>query len=141
MGSRISITQADVSVRIGNKKPIYRWIEKVVKTEKRLPGELSIILCSDEFLLQMNNQFLKHNYFTDIITFDYSDGKRVSGELFISTDRVKENAKIFDVKFNDELHRVIIHGILHLCGYGDKTLKQKEIMRSKEDQKLKLRDI
>ncbi len=99
---------------------------------------IAIILCSDEYLLDINKKFLSHDYYTDIITFDYTEGKRISGELYISIDRVKENAKQLGVSFPNELHRVMIHGVLHLCGYKDKTRKDREMMRTKEDQKLKM---
>lgn len=99
---------------------------------------MAIILCSDEYLLDINKRFLDHHFYTDIITFDYCEGKVVSGELFISTDRVRENAEKYKIGFLDELNRVIIHGVLHLCGYKDKTEKDIKRMRSKENEKLKM---
>ena len=134
----ISIAQADVKIKLKGKRIIYDWIKTVIISEKRQPGEISIVLCSDKYLLDMNKQFLHHDYFTDIITFDYSAGKTISGELYISVDRVKENAGKFKAKFEQELHRVIIHGVLHLCGYMDKSASDQRKMRSKEDQKLKM---
>lgn len=136
--SSISISLADVHTTVKRKRILYDWIKRVIISEKKSPGEVSIVLCSDGFLLDMNNQFLKHNYYTDIITFDYSDKEVISGELYISVERVKENASIFNKSFDNELQRVIIHGVLHLCGYKDKTRKDQELMRKKEDQKLKL---
>jgi probable rRNA maturation factor len=138
MSSKISIALADVSIRILNKRKLYKWIEETIVSEKRVVDQISIILCSDEYLLEINKKFLEHNYYTDIITFDYSEGKFISGELYISIDRLKENASTFNTEFTTELYRVIIHGVLHLCGYADKTTKEASIMRKKEDAKLKL---
>lgn len=115
-----------------------RWIKAVAEKKKKIPGNLSYVFMSDEELLKLNVQFLKHNTYTDIITFDYSDGKTISGEIFISVDRVRENANKMNVDFDDELKRVIIHGVLHLCGYKDKTKSDAEIMRKEEDQGLRL---
>ena len=115
-----------------------RWIKAVAEKTKKIPGNLSYVFMSDEELLKLNVQFLKHNTYTDIITFDYSDGKTISGEIFISVDRVRENANKMNVDFDDELKRVIIHGVLHLCGYKDKTKSDAEIMRKEEDQGLRL---
>tara|TARA_B100001287_G_C22237773_1_gene324479 strand:+ start:103 stop:516 length:414 start_codon:yes stop_codon:yes gene_type:complete len=96
-------------------------------------GETSIIFCDDEYLKTINQKYLNHNYYTDIITFDYTVKNSISGDLFISVDRVKENANLNNEKFIRELYRVIIHGVLHLCGYNDKTDSQKKIIRAKED--------
>ena len=101
-------------------------------------GEISVVFCSDDYLLDMNTQYLNHDYYTDIITFDYSDDKIVSGDLFISFDRVKENAIIYAVPTIYELCRVIYHGILHLCGYNDKSEEEKITMRGKENEYLDL---
>ena len=114
------------------------WYSKVCLQEDKELGDLTIIFCSDTYLLDLNRQHLDHDYFTDIITFDYSDFPVVSGDLFISFDRVKENAFDFNVSFEHELHRVIIHGFLHLCGYLDKSEEDELIMRSKENQALSL---
>jgi probable rRNA maturation factor len=136
--AQISISQADIKINVQGKKAIYDWIKTVILSEKKQPGEISIVLCSDRFLLDMNKQFLDHDYFTDIITFDYTEGKRVSGELYISAERVKDNAEKFKSGFHNELHRVIIHGVLHLCGYKDKVDSDQKKMRRKEDQKLQM---
>ena len=136
--SNISIASADVSIRLAKKKELYRWVDLVIKSEKYIAGNICITLCSDEYLLEINKKFLKHDYYTDIITFNYNQGKLVSGELFISADRIKENADKFGTSFHDELNRVIIHGILHLCGYNDKTDVDTKQMRRKENQKLKM---
>ena len=112
------------------------WIEGVVKKESRLLEELVFNFCSDESLLKINKEFLKHDTLTDVIAFDYSASKAVSGEVFISVDRVHENAKEFDQDFNDEIRRVMIHGVLHLCGYKDKTPKDKALMSDMENRYL-----
>ncbi|HRD37075.1 MAG TPA: rRNA maturation RNase YbeY [Bacteroidia bacterium] len=117
---------------------IKKWIEKVAAKEKRSVGDLSYVFMSDEELLKINQQFLKHNTYTDIITFDYSESKKISGEIFISVDRVEENAKKMGTTFEDEIHRVIIHGVLHLCGYKDKTKIDSDNMRKQEDKALRV---
>lgn len=117
---------------------IKKWIEKVAAKEKRSVGDLSYVFMSDEELLKINQQFLKHNTYTDIITFDYSENKKISGEIFISVDRVEENAKKIGTTFEDEIHRVIIHGVLHLCGYKDKTKIDSDNMRKQEDKALRV---
>jgi len=96
-------------------------------------GTITIVLCSDDQLLEVNRQFLQHDYYTDIITFQYTDNQKVSGDLMISLDRVIENARTFKVSTEKELHRVMIHGVLHLCGYKDKRKTDKELMTKKEN--------
>jgi probable rRNA maturation factor len=117
---------------------ILDWYNQVSLQEDKQLGDVTIIFCSDEYLLEVNRQHLDHDYYTDIITFDYSDFPLISGDLFISIDRVKENATDFKVSFEHELHRVIIHGFLHLCGYLDKTEEDGFLMRSKENHALSL---
>jgi probable rRNA maturation factor len=117
---------------------ITSWYTSIALQESKELGELTLIFCSDDYLLDINREHLNHDYFTDIITFDYSDFPIVSGDLFISIDRVKDNAVDFNVSFEHELHRVIIHGFLHLCGYLDKSEEDELIMRSKENQALNL---
>ena len=117
---------------LSQKEPIKKWIGKIIRTEKRKCGKISYFFCTDKYLHALNKQFLGHDTYTDIITFDYSNGDEISGEIFISIDRVKENATKYKQVFNNELKRTIIHGVLHLCGYGDKTAVQKKIMREKE---------
>jgi len=112
---------------------IYEWINNSIQNENKQKGEINIIFCSDDYLLKMNKDHLNHDYFTDIITFDYCEKDLVSGDLFISTDRVGENAKKFNVEFNAELNRVIIHGVLHLIGYNDKTDEEQKEMTEKEN--------
>tara|TARA_Y100001933_G_C18662451_1_gene423352 strand:- start:68 stop:481 length:414 start_codon:yes stop_codon:yes gene_type:complete len=116
-----------------NEESISSWIDISIKKLKFEAGDISVIFCSDDYLKQININYLNHDYYTDIITFDYSDKNIISGDLFISIDRVRENADINNENFNREICRVIIHGILHLCGYNDKTSKEKEKMRKLED--------
>jgi rRNA maturation RNase YbeY len=114
------------------------WITEACTTEGFLIHELNYIFCDDDYLLKINQDYLQHDYLTDIITFDYVSGKNVSGDLYISIDRVKENAKEFNVSFDNELKRVMIHGVLHLMGYSDKTEAATAEMRAKEEEKIKL---
>jgi rRNA maturation RNase YbeY len=130
----------DVDFKLKNSKKTISWIKDSIKNEGKVPGELNFIFCSDNHLLQMNIDYLQHNTFTDIITFDTSEEKGlVSGDIFISIDRVNDNAIKFKKDPDNELHRVIIHGVLHLIGYSDKTANKKSIMRGKEDAYLSLR--
>lgn len=125
------------SILLANRKGLKLFIFKIFRKEKRKLLQLNYIFCSDDFLLKINNLHLEHNYFTDIITFDLSElPNQIIGEIYISTDRVKENASLIGVTINEELHRVIIHGVLHLCGYKDKTAKQKKDMRLLENKYL-----
>jgi len=112
------------------------WIINIIKSEKAVLGDLSYIFCSDNYLLKLNQKYLKHNSFTDIITFDYSEQKVISGEIYISIDRVRDNAIKFKEDFNRELLRVMAHGVLHLLGYKDKGKNEKEEMSTKEDEKI-----
>ena len=114
-------------------KNINTWIQDTIEKENKNLGEINIIFCSDEHLLKMNVEHLNHNFYTDIITFDYCEEKIISGDLFISKNRVEENAKKFEVSFSNEINRVIIHGVLHLLGYNDKTDEEKKQMRNKEN--------
>ena len=114
------------------------WIIHSLNLEKHKLGELTIVFCDDTFLHQLNVEFLNHDTLTDIITFDYNQGDMIFGEIYISIERVKENAEEFSVSFDEELRRVIIHGVLHLCGYKDKSNEDKVLMRMKEDNYLAL---
>ena len=116
-----------------------RWLRMVAGSEVRRVGDISIIFCSDNYILDVNMRYLQHDYFTDIITFDYCEGDRLSGDLFISVDSVRENALYYGTTFEDELNRVMVHGVLHLIGYDDHTEEEKKVMRSKEDYYLSLR--
>ncbi|HMU06264.1 MAG TPA: rRNA maturation RNase YbeY [Kaistella sp.] len=109
------------------------WLEDVIKTENKKLGEINYILCDDEYLLKVNQDFLDHDYYTDIITFDYVKGKTISGDIFVSLPRISDNAKTLVRDFNSEFHRVLAHGILHLMGYKDKTEEEITVMRQKED--------
>jgi probable rRNA maturation factor len=134
----IQFFNADVAYRLAQKTALRSWIESVIKKEGYSLEELTIIFCSDEYLYKMNVEYLKHDTYTDIITFDLSSVKHsINGELYISIDRVKENAKANSVTISNELHRVIIHGTLHLCGYKDKSPQSKKLMTTKEDESLK----
>ena len=117
---------------------ISSWLSSCIADLGYCLGELSIIFCSDEFLLEINKKHLNHDYYTDIVTFNYNVKKKLNGDLFISVDRVKDNASIFNENFNVELFRVIIHGVLHLCGFNDKTTNEQKEMRQKENHYLSL---
>lgn len=129
----IQYCSEDVSVPKFRKRKISSWIKETIISEGKIPGDISFIFCSDNYLLEVNKQYLNHDYFTDIITFDYVENTVVSGDIFISCDRVKENAREFNAEFLNELSRIIIHGVLHLCGYKDKSKKDKLLMTQKED--------
>jgi rRNA maturation RNase YbeY len=123
-----------VVISLENRQVLKRYIESMFKKEKRKLGYLTYIFCSDKKLLKINQDYLKHNYYTDILSFDLSEQNTpIRGEIYISIDRVKENAKNIGISFKNELHRVIFHGALHLCGYQDKTSDGKRQMREKED--------
>ena len=129
----------EISFILKDKNKLRKWIQVVIGNEGKLPGDLNYIFCSDNYLYKLNIEYLNHDTLTDIITFDVSeDADEISGEIYISIDRVKENAKKFKVPFYNELHRVMIHGILHLAGYHDKTPEEVSEMRSKEDYYLSL---
>ena len=109
------------------------WIEDVIKKEKKIVGDITYIFCDDDYLLERNEEFLNHSTLTDIITFNYCIDNNISSDIMISIDRVKENSTIFENSFNEELKRVMIHGILHLIGYNDKSEEEEELMRKKEN--------
>jgi rRNA maturation RNase YbeY len=115
------------------KRRIGNWIKKVILDEGKKSGQISFIFCSDNYLLEVNKKYLNHDYFTDIITFDYVENNVVNGDIFVSVDRVRENAVTFKTTFTDELNRILIHGVLHLLGYKDKTKSDKSVMTDKED--------
>lgn len=115
------------------KNSIKKQISRVIISESKQVGDISVIFCSDEYLLEINKQFLNHDYYTDVITFDYVEGNVVSGDVFISLDRIKENSLLFNNQAIMELYRVVFHGVLHLIGYNDKTLEEIREMRSKEE--------
>ena len=114
------------------------WISKVIRSEKKNEGEINYIFCDDDYLVEINQQYLDHDTLTDIISFDYSIGKDLHGDVYISIERVRENAVDFNVDFEEELKRVIVHGILHYCGYKDKNEEDENRMRQKEDEKMEM---
>lgn len=123
-----------------NFQEIEKWIDRVARNHGRILGPLTYILCNDEKILEVNRKFLNHDYFTDIITFDYSRGKLISGDMFISLDTVKSNSELVGQPYEVELRRVIIHGVLHLCGINDKGPGERENMESEENNALKMLD-
>jgi rRNA maturation RNase YbeY len=137
--TKISFHYADARLNIPGKNNIKQFIPRLFKKEKHQAEELRYIFCSDEYLLQINRDFLQHDYYTDIITFDLSEkGKGITGEIYISIDRVKDNARVHQTSFREEILRVIFHGALHLCGYKDKTASQTKLMRQKEEEYIRL---
>ncbi len=121
---------------LDNEEAISHWISNVIKSEDKKEGEINYIFCDDEYLLQINQEHLQHDYYTDIISFDYTVGNEISGDMFISIERVKENAVDFNVSFEEELKRVLVHGVLHYCGFKDKSEADELLLSSKEDEKL-----
>lgn len=114
------------------------WIKLVATSYGKQIGDISFIFCSDKKILEVNNQYLQHDYYTDIITFDYSENNIISGDIFISVDTVKSNSETFGTNYDEELNRIIIHGILHLCGINDKGLGEREYMTECENKALKI---
>lgn len=130
----ISFFEEDISFKLKNKAHVRQWITDAIQNEGFKLKELTYIFCSDNYLLQINQQYLDHDTYTDIITFDNSEGNKiVTGDIFISIERIRENAAKFNVPETNELHRVIIHGVLHLLGYKDKSALDKQKMTEKED--------
>lgn len=123
----------DTGFEIDDTAILQKWIFGIIGSEGFEPGEISFIFSDDDHLHKLNLEFLGHDTLTDVISFDYSMGKQINGEIFISVERVRENSEIFKVPFEKELHRVMIHGILHYCGYKDKSLSEELVMREKED--------
>lgn len=121
-----------------NEELYSEWISTVIESEDKTEGEINYIFCDDEYLHQINVKYLNHDELTDIISFDYTMGNLISGDIFISIERVKENASDYGVTFENELLRVMSHGILHYCGYKDKSEEDSKVMRSKEEEKIKL---
>lgn len=137
----ISYYFQDTDFKFRDSRKTNEWLKLAAESEIRRIGNISIIFCSDNYVLDINQKYLQHDYFTDIITFDYCEGDRLSGDLFISVDSVRENSVEFGTEFKDELNRVIIHGLLHLVGYDDHTEKDIKLMRSKENYYLSLREL
>ena len=138
MSEQIINFYSENDFELQEEKSFDTWIRKVISSEEKQLGEINYIFCDDHYLYKINLKFLDHDTYTDIISFDNSEGDELNGDIFISTDRVTENAKEYNVDFSDELKRVMIHGILHLCGYGDKTTSEAALMRQKEDEKIAL---
>lgn len=134
----IDFYNEDISSPYIKLQKITSWINEIIVIHQKQEGDLSFIFCSDKYLLQINKEHLNHDYFTDIITFNYNDSNIISGDIFISIDTVLKNSIEYQVSFNDELNRVMIHGILHLIGFNDKTDEQQKIMTEKEDEALNI---
>lgn len=132
----ISFYAEDIELPALREEAISNWIRRVADTYGKKTGDISYIFCSDEKILEVNRQYLQHDYYTDIITFDYTSGNKIAGDLFISLDTVKTNSEKFQTPYNEELHRTIIHGILHLCGINDKGPGEREIMEENENKAL-----
>lgn len=128
----------ETDFQLENEQDFENWISRVIASEDKEEGEISYIFCDDEYLHKINVEYLNHDDLTDIISFDYSEGNVLHGDIFISIERVRDNANDFSVPFDEELKRVIIHGVLHYCGYKDKSEKDEVVMRSKEDEKVLL---
>ena len=137
----VSYYNEDTKFTFKEKRLTSRWLKLVAESEIRRLGDISVIFCSDNYILDVNMKYLQHDYFTDIITFDYCEGDRLNGDLFISVDSVRENAQFYGTEFEDELNRVIVHGILHLIGYDDHTKEDIAQMRAKENYYLSLREL
>lgn len=125
--------EQDVSAGIKNKKRLKNWLKELVLHENAVPGKINIIITSDSHLLELNKKYLQRDYLTDVIAFNYTENQTIAGDVFVSIPRVKENAAALCNSFHDELKRVMVHGVLHLLGYDDKTEKEISIMRRKED--------
>lgn len=130
----ISFFSEDIDFTLYGEEKFQTWIKEVVQWHAGQLGFLNVVFCSDTYLLKLNQEYLQHDTLTDIITFPYQDPPRVEGDIFISIDRVRENAQSYGVAFAHELSRVIIHGVLHLCGFGDKTAEEQAVMRVKEEE-------
>lgn len=128
----------ETNFELENESQYEDWVSEIIESEDKTEGEINYIFCDDKYLLQKNIEFLNHDTLTDIISFDYTMGNLISGDIFISVERVKDNAKDFSVTFEDELRRVMAHGILHYCGYKDKTEQDSALMRDKENEKINL---
>ena len=128
----------ELDFEIQNEEEYSHWISGVILSEEKLEGEINYIFVDDDYLLDLNQKHLNHDTLTDVISFDYSLGNEIHGDIYISIDRVRDNALDFNVTFEEELKRVMIHGILHYCGYKDKTESDEQLIRSKEDEKIKM---
>ena len=132
---------SETKFELSDKERISTWLGNVIVEEGKSEGDITYVFCDDAYLHKINLEFLQHDTLTDIISFDYSLGNQVHGEIYISIERVIENASSFDTTFENELHRVMVHGILHYCGYKDKTEEEASLMRTKENEALKMRSF
>jgi probable rRNA maturation factor len=128
----------ETDFELHNEAGFSMWLSEVILSENKKEGEINYIFCDDDYLLEINQQYLDHDTLTDIISFDYSVGNELNGDIFVSVERVKENASDFNVTFYEEIQRVLVHGILHYCGYKDKTESDELVMRCKEEEKMKM---
>jgi probable rRNA maturation factor len=128
----------ETDFNLGNESAFSNWISQVILSEDKKEGEINFIFCDDEYLHKLNVEYLDHDTLTDVISFDYSIGNELHGDVFISVERVAENAKDFEVTFAQEIKRVIVHGVLHYCGYKDKTIDDERLMRLKEEEKISM---
>lgn len=128
----------ETDFELHNETDFSKWLSAVILSENKKEGEINYIFCDDDYLLEINQQYLDHDTLTDIISFDYSVGNELNGDIFVSIERVKENASDYKVAFQEEIQRVLVHGILHYCGYKDKTDSDELLMRSKEEEKIKM---
>ena len=129
----ITFSSQDIAFDLKEKRKVKQWISTVIKSYGKIVGEIGYLFCNDSYLIEINRTYLNHDTYTDIVTFDYVEGDTISGDIIISVERVRENASTFGSPFETELHRVIIHGILHLLGQGDKSEAEANAMRKKED--------
>ena len=136
----ISYNTENVKMPAIRKRDTSAWIRRVAASYGKKVGEVGYLFCDDEKILEVNREFLKHDYYTDIITFDYCEGDTLNGDIVISLDTVRSNAQQLDKDYSEELHRVIIHGILHLCGQNDKAPGERELMEAAEDKALAMRE-
>jgi probable rRNA maturation factor len=128
----------ETEFQLDNEQKYQNWLTEVIESEDKEEGEINYIFCDDDYLYEINVQYLEHETLTDIISFDYTLGNLISGDIFISIERVKDNAQDFGVSFEEELKRVMVHGVLHYCGYKDKSEADEKIMRTKEEEKMKM---
>lgn len=135
----VSYFAEDVKMPVIKKRETTDWIRRVASGYGKKCGDIAYIFCSDEKILEVNKAYLQHDYYTDVITFDYTEGDKIGGDIFISVDTVRSNAEQFGTDYDEELHRIIIHGVLHLCGINDKGPGEREMMTRHENEALKLR--
>ena len=128
----------ETDFELGDEALFSNWITKIITSENKFEGEINYIFCDDDYLHKINLQYLNHDTLTDIISFDYSEGNFLQGDIFISIERVQDNATDFNISLLEELKRVMAHGILHYCGYKDKSIEEEKVMRQKEEEKMKM---